>query len=137
MIYNKSNLNCKTFFEEFRTNTEMHIWDSVTCTPLRIFADGRTQNIILVFCTVISQLLVNFIPDHATKHRHFIVTLERLSIYFLNMRNFRHYQYSRLPLRICSSYCSFDLIKATKVVNQSKLSYKEYLFFLLTPNTFI
>ena len=25
-------------------------------------------------CMVISQLLVNFIPDHATKHRHFIVS---------------------------------------------------------------
>ena len=51
----------------------MHIWDSVNCIPLRIFADGRTANYIGV-CTVISQLLVNFIPDHATKHQHFIVS---------------------------------------------------------------
>ena len=50
----------------------MHIWDSVNCTPLRIFADGRAANIGV--CMVISQLLVNFIPDHATKHRHFIVS---------------------------------------------------------------
>ena len=27
----------------------MHIWDSVNCTPLRIFANGRAANIILVF----------------------------------------------------------------------------------------
>ena len=45
----------------------MHIWDSVNCIPLRIFAD-------IGVCMVISQLLINFIPDHATKHQHFIVS---------------------------------------------------------------
>ena len=52
----------------------MHIWDSVNCIPLRIFADGRTANIISGVCIVISWLLVNFIPDHATKHHHFIIS---------------------------------------------------------------
>ena len=75
------------------TCADNNIWDSVNC----IYADGHTVNIISGVCMVISRLLVNFIPDHANKH-HFIVTLEWLSIYFWNMENFQHYQYSRLPL---------------------------------------
>ena len=61
----------------------MHIWDSVY---LRIFADGHTANFIqfnsIYFhkkknvCMVISQLLVNFIPDHATEHQNFIVSIK-------------------------------------------------------------
>ena len=52
----------------------MHIWDSVNCTPLRIFADRRAGKYYIGVCMVISQVLVNFIPDQATKHRHFIVS---------------------------------------------------------------
>ena len=85
----------------------MRIWDSVNCTPLRIFADGRTA-ILYLCCTVISQLFVNFIPDHATKHRYFIVTLERLSIYFWNMGKLPSLQYSRIPLKL--SYDKYDFI---------------------------
>ena len=52
-------------------------------------------------CMVISQLLVNFILDHTTKHQHFIVSnFRKTSIYFWNMGNFHHYQYSRLPLTL-------------------------------------
>ena len=41
-------------------------WDSVNCIPIC----RRAYSNIAVFakCIVISQLLVNYIPDHATKH---------------------------------------------------------------------
>ena len=43
VIYNKSNLNCKTFFEEFRTNTEMHIWDNGTVLIVFLGVGKRTK----------------------------------------------------------------------------------------------
>ena len=52
---------------------------------------------------VISWLLVNLIPDHATRHRHFILFNIRKTFHlFLDyMGNFQHYQYSVLPSMSC------------------------------------
>ena len=94
----------------------MHIWDSVNCIPLRILADGRTANIISGVCIVISRLLVNFIPDHATKHHHFIVS---------NFRKIFHLflEYGELPalpiLQITfKHYCIIPIVE-NKLFSQS------------------
>ena len=79
----------------------MHIWDSVNCIPLRIFADGRTANIISVFAWWYLRLVVNFIPDHATKHQHFIVSNFRKTFHlFLEYEELPALPYSRLPLTL-------------------------------------
>ena len=72
----------------------MHIYGSVNFTPLRIFADRRAcDKYYISVCMMISQLVVNFILDHATKYRHFIVSniLERLTLFL---------EYGELPALI-------------------------------------
>ena len=85
---------------------------SFPTTPLFVHERGRTRLHYLStpsfnsfhighvgVCMVISWPLVNFILDHATKHRHFIVSNFRKTFHlFWNMGIFQHYQYSRLPL---------------------------------------
>ena len=59
-------------------------------------------------CMVISWLLVNFIPDHATKHHHFIISNFRKTFHLF-------LEYGELPaLPILQITCKFNDTKTAR-----------------------
>ena len=76
-------------------------------------------------CTVISQLLVNFNPDHATKHQHFIVSHFRKTFHlFLKYGELN--QYSRLPLMLFLAQIIIFLYSGPSTKSNSYL-YRHFL----------